>query len=175
MDCDRGRACPSISCRTVRRASSSETRRSVATRMTRSPVAASGASHGLSTTVKGRRNRLTAPRMRESSERGSASLLVRWGPRSSTNGSVSHPSSIPTASACFGDASIKYEVNGRQVASTLAPVLGNCTFSASTSFRKLPAKLKRHKKTETLKVIVRFRGNGYIGPSAAKTDTVTLG
>jgi hypothetical protein len=92
-----------------------------------------------------------------------------------TNGSVSHPSSIPTANACFGDASIKYTVNGRQVASTLAPVLGNCTFSASTTFKKLPAKLKRHKKTETLKVVIRFRGNGYIGPSAAKTDTVTLG
>jgi len=92
-----------------------------------------------------------------------------------TNGSVSHPSSIPTASACFGDASLTYEVNKRKVASTMAPVLGNCTFSASTTFRKLPAKLKRHKKTETLKIVVRFRGNGYIGPSGPTTDTITLG
>lgn len=92
-----------------------------------------------------------------------------------TNGSVSHPSSIPTANACFGDASIKYVVNNHKVGSTLAPLLGNCTFSATTTFKRLPAKLKKHHKTETLKVEVKFRGNGYIGPSATKTDEVTLG
>lgn len=93
-----------------------------------------------------------------------------------TSGSVSVPSSIPSAAnACFGSASIRYVVNGRQVGSTLAQLLGNCTFSAATTFKRLPVKLKHHHKTETLKVIVRFRGNGYIGPSAAKTDKVTLG
>lgn len=92
-----------------------------------------------------------------------------------TTGSVSVPSSVPASLACFGSASIRYLVNGHQVGSTLAQLLGNCTFSATARYSKLPGKRQRHHKTESLKVLVRFRGNGYIGPSATKTDTVTLG
>ncbi|HTX46137.1 MAG TPA: hypothetical protein VMD48_07665 [Solirubrobacteraceae bacterium] len=92
-----------------------------------------------------------------------------------TTGSVSVPSSVPASLACFGSASIRYLVNGHQVGSTLAQLLGNCTFSATARYSKLPGKRKRGQKTESLKVVIRFRGNGYIGPSATKTDTVTLG
>ena len=75
IDRARGRAWPSISSSRVRAVSSSGTRRPVATRMTRSPVAASGASPGLATTLNGRRRRSTAAFMRDRSDAGSASSL----------------------------------------------------------------------------------------------------
>jgi len=92
-----------------------------------------------------------------------------------TNGSVGVPSSVPSALACFGNATITYLVGSRQVGSTSASLLGTCTYSATTTFSKLPAKRKRHRKTEALKVEVHFRGNGYLAPAFAKSQTVTLG
>lgn len=92
-----------------------------------------------------------------------------------TNGTVHVPASIPASVACFGSATVKYFVGKRQVGFTSASLLGNCTFSATTKFSKLPGKHKRHQKTETLKVFVHFRGNGYLAAAFARTEKVTLG
>ncbi len=93
----------------------------------------------------------------------------------STSATVHVPSSVPSSLSCFGGATVTYFVGKRQVGSTPATLLGTCTLSAAKSFSKLPVKLKRHQKTEALKVVVHFRGNGYIAPSFSKSQTVTLG
>ncbi len=92
-----------------------------------------------------------------------------------TNGTVHTVSSVPASLSCFGGATVTYFVGNRQVGSTPTSLLGTCAFSATKRFSKLPAKLKRHHKTEALKVVVHFRGNGYLAPSFSKSQTVTLG
>jgi hypothetical protein len=93
-----------------------------------------------------------------------------------TRATVAVPSSIPASLACFGNATIKYLVGNRQVAFSFAPMLSNCTFSATTTFVRPPGTRKRrHPRPETLKIEIHFRGNGYLGPSNAKTERVTIG
>jgi hypothetical protein len=92
-----------------------------------------------------------------------------------TRATLRGPSSIPTPLACFGNATIKYFLGDLQVASTFATVLGNCTFSATTTFARTPGSHQRHPKPEKLKIEIHFRGNGYFAPVSAKTETVTLG
>jgi hypothetical protein len=93
-----------------------------------------------------------------------------------TRATVAVPSSIPAVLACFGNATIKYFVGKRQVAFSFASLLSNCTFSTTTTFARLPRSSKRHHpRSETLKIEIHFRGNGYLGPSNARTERVTLG
>jgi hypothetical protein len=55
-------------------------------------------------------------------------------------------------------------------------MLSNCTFSATTTFVRPPGTRKRrHPRPETLKIEIHFRGNGYLGPSNARTERVTIG
>jgi hypothetical protein len=92
-----------------------------------------------------------------------------------TRATVAVPSSIPAALACFGNATIKYFVGKRQVAFSFAAMQSNCTFSATTTFVRPPGPSKRHPRSETLKIEIHFRGNGYLGPSDARTERVTIG
>ena len=50
--------------------------------------------------------------------------------------------------------------------STSPPMQPNCTFSGTTSFNHLPHSGKHRPKSETLKVEIHFRGNGYLAPAA---------
>lgn len=92
-----------------------------------------------------------------------------------TRATVRGPASIPASYACFGNAEITYSVGKRQVGFTLASLLGNCTLSASTTFTRMPVRLKHGQRSETVKIVVHFRGNGYLAPAFARTEKVTLG
>jgi hypothetical protein len=88
-----------------------------------------------------------------------------------TKGSVKGPSWVPSDLACFGDTTITYYVGKRKIGSTSAALVAGCTYSASTRFR-LP---KGHKKSETVKVVAHFRGNGYYAPAFSKSENVKIG
>jgi hypothetical protein len=87
-----------------------------------------------------------------------------------TFASVIGPASIPKSLSCFGNATIKYFLGGRQVAFTLAPMQPNCTFSAEMVF---PHKFGHQ--SRRLRVKIHFRGNGYLAPSDARTEMVFIG
>jgi hypothetical protein len=80
------------------------------------------------------------------------------------------PRSAPRSAACTGTAVIFYFFGKRRVADTLAPLQPNCTFAAEVGFAH---KFRKHK--VRLRVLIRFRGNGYLAPSNARPETVFLG
>ena len=91
-----------------------------------------------------------------------------------TTGSIGPPSSIPAAYACSGNVEIRFLNGSRQSALTFVGVQPNCTFSGQTVFKRLPRR-GRHNGQVDLRVIVRFLGNGYVAPHAARAERVTLG
>jgi hypothetical protein len=92
-----------------------------------------------------------------------------------TKGSVSHPSSIPASIACIGNATVKFFLGKKLVASSLAAIASNCTYTSTATFKHLPGSGKHKPKKETLKVEVHFRGTGYLAPADAKSQKVTIG
>ena len=65
-------------------------------------------------------------------------------------------------------------VGNRRVGVGLIPVAGNCTFSGTTTFFKLP----RHGRVDGhvhVRVLIHYGGNGYLAPNRAKTQQVTMG
>ncbi|MGB0091081.1 MAG: hypothetical protein WBP81_00850 [Solirubrobacteraceae bacterium] len=88
-----------------------------------------------------------------------------------TFGSIAGPFS--STLQCNGNATIRYLLRKRQVASTVTGVQPNCTFSARVAFKRLPG---RGKKTRTvhLGISTRFSGNGYLTPRSARDGSVTL-
>jgi hypothetical protein len=76
---------------------------------------------------------------------------------------------IPAAQRCAGNVGVRIYNGRRQLAFVVAPVAGNCRFSASASFRRLhgpgPA---------ALRITVDYRGTGYQAP-AKRVDHVTAG
>jgi hypothetical protein len=56
----------------------------------------------------------------------------------------------------------------------LLPVAPNCTFSGQTILNRKPGHGARNRRV-TLRVVVYFRGNGYLKPRFAKSQTVTVG
>jgi hypothetical protein len=89
-----------------------------------------------------------------------------------TFGSIGGPFS--SALQCVGSASIRYLLGSRVLASALAGVQPNCTFSARITFKRLPGRGKRNR-TVQLRVVTRFDGNGYLTPRSARAGNVTLG
>ncbi len=91
-----------------------------------------------------------------------------------TNATVDRPFAFPPQLACVGNATIRYLLGHKQVASTLAPMQPNCTFSAGVVFNHLPGHGKKNRKVH-LRVLIHFRGNGYLAPSDARPESVVLG
>jgi hypothetical protein len=91
-----------------------------------------------------------------------------------TSGTVSGPTWIPRYLSCFQNATVRFFLGNRQVGFNLAPVAPNCTFSGQTVFHDKPGRGKRHRKVR-LRVLIHFRGNGYLAPSDAPPETVTIG
>jgi hypothetical protein len=90
-----------------------------------------------------------------------------------TFGHVNGPAATK-ALACTGDASIRF-FNGRhKVRSALAPLQPDCTFSTVTTFKHLPGHGSSHRIVK-LKILIHFRGNGYLAPASAKKEFVKLG
>jgi hypothetical protein len=91
-----------------------------------------------------------------------------------TKGSVKGPASIPSGLPCFGDTTITYYVGKRMVGSTTTSLLGNCSYSVATKF-KLAGKQHKHKKSESVRIVAHFKGNGYYAPAFSKSQTVKIG
>jgi len=91
-----------------------------------------------------------------------------------TSGAVTGPKSIPALFDCSGFVSVRFYLGKRSVALTVVPVQPNCSYSAQTTFTRLPGRGARHRKV-TLNVVVTFRGNGYLLPRRARQRMVVLG
>lgn len=90
------------------------------------------------------------------------------------SGRVIGPSIIPQSIQCFQNLTVRFFLGKRLVAASLVPVSPNCTFSGQTVFSHFPGRGK-HRREVKLKVLVHFRGNGYLAPKDAKPETVFLG
>ena len=89
-----------------------------------------------------------------------------------TSGNVSRPARIPPALACTQSVSVRFLLGKRLVASDLAPVQPNCTFSLQTTLKHRPR--GTHGRVH-LREVVHFQGNGYLAPASARPRTVVLG
>jgi hypothetical protein len=90
-----------------------------------------------------------------------------------TFGTVSGPSRFASLD-CFGSASIRFVLGSRVLQSELATLQPNCTFSAQNVFRRLPGRGPKNRQVR-LRVLVHWRGNGYLAPSDARPQTIVLG
>jgi hypothetical protein len=86
-----------------------------------------------------------------------------------TTGTLQGVTFIPAADRCTGNVGVRYFNGKRQLAFVVAPVGGDCKFNAGASFRRTHGK-----GAVGLRVIVDFRGNGYLAP-VTKTNHVTAG
>jgi len=91
-----------------------------------------------------------------------------------TSGKVIGPASIPKSVSCFQNATVRFMLGRRQVGFSLATVLPDCTFKTQTVFHRLPGRGKKNRQVH-LRVLIHFRGNGYLAPSNARSERVTLG
>jgi hypothetical protein len=91
-----------------------------------------------------------------------------------TSGRVVGPSSIPQSYACFQNLTVGFFLGRRQVAFGLVPVQPNCTFSGQTTFNHFPGRGRKRRQVK-LRVEIHFRGNGYLAPANARSETVFLG
>jgi hypothetical protein len=91
-----------------------------------------------------------------------------------TSGTVTPPSTIPAQFACFGQVGIRFFHAGHRVAYRLVPVQPNCTFSGSTVFDHLLGP-PRKRRPANVRVLIHFRGNGYLAPSDAHAETIRVG
>ena len=91
-----------------------------------------------------------------------------------TSGKVIGPASIPKSVSCFQNATVRFMLGRRQVGFALASVLPDCTFKTQTVFHRLPGRGKKNRQVH-LRVLIHFRGNGYLAPANAKSERVTLG
>jgi len=89
-------------------------------------------------------------------------------------GSVAGPSSIPASADCFGDATVRFLLGKKQVAFDLVALQPNCTFGGQVQFNRLPGRGKRHRQVR-LRVLIHWRGNGYLAPADARPQSVLLG
>ncbi len=91
-----------------------------------------------------------------------------------TSGSITGPSVIAPQFDCNGYVAVRSYLGRRNVSFVLVPVAPNCTFSGQMTFTRKPGRGPRNRQVH-LRVVVYFRGNGYLKPRFAKTQTVTLG
>jgi hypothetical protein len=88
-----------------------------------------------------------------------------------TSGHISGPA---PAFDCNGQVAVRVFFGKRAISRVLVPVASNCTFTAQTPLNRKPGHGARNRRV-TLKVLVYFRGNGYLKPRFAKSQTVTVG
>jgi hypothetical protein len=86
-----------------------------------------------------------------------------------TAGGLSGAGWIPAGQRCAGNVGVRYYNGRHQLAFAVAPVAGNCRFSATTSFRHLHGRAP-----VALSITVDYRGTGYLAP-AKRVDHVTGG
>ena len=91
-----------------------------------------------------------------------------------TNGRIGGPASVPSQFDCNGNVGVRFYFGKRNIAFSLAPVASNCTFSVQTTLMHKPGHGARNRRV-TLRVVVYFRGNGYLRPHQAKVEHVTVG
>lgn len=86
-----------------------------------------------------------------------------------TTGTLQGASFIPAVNRCTGNVGVRYYNGRRQLAIVVAPVGGDCKFTAQASFKRTHGK-----GAVALRVTVDFRGNGYLAP-VNKINHVTAG
>lgn len=93
-----------------------------------------------------------------------------------THATVLGPRSLPDPIACGqnANATISYFLGRRRVAFSFAAVQSNCTFSSTVVF-KHGFRHRRHAGSTYLRVVIHFRGNGYLAPANAGKERVRLG
>lgn len=89
-----------------------------------------------------------------------------------TRASISHPSYIPASLTCAGNAFVEFFLGNHAVAYDIVAVQPNCTFTATTTFKRVPG---RHHKGHHLRVVAHFDGNGYLAPRFSSTQNLTAG
>jgi hypothetical protein len=90
------------------------------------------------------------------------------------SGRVKGPRWIPRYASCFSNLLVKFFRGRRRVAVIVIPVLPDCRFSGQAVFRHLPGRRGRHRHVR-LRVVIHFRGNGYLAPANAPRKRVLLG
>jgi hypothetical protein len=90
-----------------------------------------------------------------------------------TSGSVA-PAWIPPQYGCAGEVAVRFFHGDRRVRQTFVPLQSNCTFSASSTFPRLPRGRNIHPPVR-LRVVVRLTSTPYLAPSQAPIEHVTLG
>ncbi len=91
-----------------------------------------------------------------------------------TSGKVVGPSSYPKSTGCFENALVKFFRGHHLVATTVVSIQPDCSFSGQTVFAHLPHHRRGQHKVR-LRVVIHFRGNGYLAPADARVEHVTLG
>ncbi|MDQ6817399.1 MAG: hypothetical protein M3018_08340 [Actinomycetota bacterium] len=91
-----------------------------------------------------------------------------------TAGTVAGPSWIPAQFACSGEVKIRLIRGRRTVALTVAAVQPNCSFVAQTSLARKPGHGPRHRHV-SLRVLIRFAGNGYLARARLRQGPVVVG
>jgi hypothetical protein len=91
-----------------------------------------------------------------------------------TSGTVLGPSRIPAGFACNGEVKIRFLRGRRTVAVTIAAVQPTCGFSAQTVLTRKPGRGSRHRHV-SLRVLIRFAGNGYLARAQARRESVVVG
>lgn len=91
-----------------------------------------------------------------------------------TSGKVVGPASIPKSLSCFQNVTVRFMLGRKVVGFGFADVLPDCTFRTQTVFNRLPGRGNRRRQV-SLRVLIHYRGNGYLAPADAKVERVTLG
>jgi hypothetical protein len=86
-----------------------------------------------------------------------------------TTGTLAGASFIPAVDRCTGKVGVRYYNGRRQLAVVVAPVGGDCKFTAQVSLKRTHGK-----GAVPLRVTVSFRGNGYLA-AVNRTDHVVAG
>ncbi len=94
-----------------------------------------------------------------------------------TTGTIFPSASFPSTVQCNGVVAIRYFAGRREVGLRFANVQPNCTFSEQVVFTHTfaPKPGKRRPQIQRLRIVVRFRGNGYLAPRTARREHVVLG
>lgn len=90
-----------------------------------------------------------------------------------TSGSISGP--FPANAQCSGTVALRYFAGGRQRKARFVPVQSNCTFSQTVIIFHTFASHHGGPRpsSQTLKIEIHFRGNGYLAPKS-RTESVVM-
>jgi hypothetical protein len=92
----------------------------------------------------------------------------------STSGHIVGPHWIPAGFACSGTVRVRVFFGRRQVAFSLATVQPTCSFATQTVVTRKPGHGRKHRRVR-LRVFVHYLGNGYLGQSRARPESVVVG